>query len=152
MTKTDIRIRSALPEEQLLIGRLILENNLNPFGMSWKNFIVAADEENQLLGFGQIKKHNGVEELASLVVRQEHQGKGISKLLMDSLMESGKKPLWLMCESTLTAFYKGYGFEEVKNQSMLPGYFRSVDWFSRYPLGMIFLFRGTYVAFMVLAE
>jgi N-acetylglutamate synthase-like GNAT family acetyltransferase len=145
-------LRSALPQEQMLIGRLILENNLNPFGMNWKNFIVAADEKNQLLGFGQIKKHGGVEELASLVVRQEHQGKGISRLLMDSLIESGTRPLWLMCESTLTAYYSAFGFEEVKGHSKLPGYFRTVDWFSRYPLSLVLLFRSTYVAFMVLRE
>jgi acyl-CoA thioesterase-1 len=140
----------ALAEEQLMIGRLILENNLNPFGMSWKNFTVAADEENKLLGFGQIKKHDGVEELASLVVNKSQQGLGISTLLMDSLLAHAKRPLWLMCESPLTAYYSRFGFEEVKGHSKLPAYFRTVDWFSRYALSLVFVFRGTYVAFMML--
>ena len=152
MDKANVTLRPALAEEQLMIGRLILENNLNPFGMSWKNFTVAADEENKLLGFGQIKKHDGVEELASLVVNKSQQGLGISTLLMDSLLARGKRPLWLMCESPLTAYYSPFGFEEVKEPSKLPSYFRRVDWFTRYALGGLFLLRGSYVAFMVLPE
>ena len=148
----DVTLRPALAADHSLIRKLILQNNLNPLGLEWESFTVAADEQNQLVGCGQIKRHGEVEELASLVVVDEWQGRGISKLLMDALIERGMRPLWLMCESPLTNFYKKFGFEEVKNPTNLPGYFRNMYWFTRLPLGMIFLMRGTYVAFMVLDD
>ena len=149
---SDVTLRPALAAEQSRITQLILQKNLNPFGLDWESFTVAANRENQLVGCGQIKRHGEVEELASLVVVDEWQGRGISKLLMDALMERGKRPLWLMCESHLTPFYKRYGFEEVLNPADLPSYFRNMYWVTRVPLGMVFLIRGTYVAFLVLDD
>ena len=148
----DITLRPALAAELPRITQLILKNNLNPLGLDWQSFTVAANQENQLVGCGQIKKHAGLEELASLVVVDEWQGRGISKLLMDALIEQGKRPLWLMCESPLTRFYQQYDFVEVTNPAKLPSYFQSVYWISRVPLGLVFLLRGSYVAFMVLDE
>ncbi|MFT5100103.1 MAG: amino-acid N-acetyltransferase [Planctomycetaceae bacterium] len=147
-----ITLRAAVAAEQRLIISLVMQNNLNPFGISWQNFIVAADEQNHLVGCGQIKQHNGIEELASLMVIKAWQGTGVSKILMDALLKKANRPLWLMCESPLTSLYKRFGFAEVKEVASLPSLFRNVDSFSRYALGLLFLFRGTYVAFMVLND
>ncbi len=148
----NITLRPAIAAEHQLIRKLILQNNLNPFGLKWESFIVAADEENQFVGCGQIKRHDDVEELASLVVVEEWQGRGVSKILMDALIERGKRPLWLMCESPLTDYYNKFGFEEVEEPANLPSYFRNVYWFTRLSFGVVFLIRGTYVAFMVLDD
>ncbi len=146
----NITLRPVIAAEHQLIRKLILQNNLNPFGLKWESFIVAADEENQFVGCGQIKRHDDVEELASLVVLEEWQGRGVSKILMDALIERGKRPLWLMCESPLTHYYNKFGFEEVEEPANLPSFFRNVYWFTRLSFGVVFLIRGTYVAFMVL--
>ncbi len=148
----NITLRPVIAAEHQLIRKLILQNNLNPFGLKWESFIVAADEENQFVGCGQIKRHDDVEELASLVVVEEWQGRGVSKILMDALIERGKRPLWLMCESPLTHYYNKFGFEEVEEPANLPSYFRNVYWFTRLSFGVVFLIRGTYVAFMVLDD
>ena len=126
-----ITLRAAVAEEQLLIINLVLQNNLNPFGISWQNFIVAADEQNKLVGCGQIKQHDGIEELASLMVVRAWQGTGVSTILTDALLKKARRPLWLMCESQLTALYEKFGFIEVKEVTRLPTYFRSVDSVSR---------------------
>lgn len=145
-----ITLRPAVADEQWTINRLVLQNNLNPFGINWQNFIVAADDQDQLVGCGQIKQHDGIEELASLMVVKTWQDSGVSAILMDALLKQSSRPLWLMCESPLTPLYKKFGFVEVKEAANLPMFFRTVDSFSKYALGLVFLFRGTYVAFMVL--
>ena len=148
----NITLRPVIAAEHQLIRKLILQNNLNPFGLKWESFIVAADEENQFVGCGQIKRHDDVEELASLVVVEEWQARGVSKILMDALIERGKRPLWLMCESSLTHYYNKFGFEEVEEPANLPSFFRNVYWFTRLSFGVVFMIRGTYVAFMVLDD
>jgi amino-acid N-acetyltransferase len=145
----DITLRPALSEEMPVICALIFENNLNPFGLILKNFIVAADEKNQLIGCGQIKQHADVEELASLVVVKEWQGWGVSNLLMEALIKRGHRTLWLMCESPVVPYYKKFGFNDVTNPADLPASLRNIYWFSRFPMGFIFLVRGSYLAFMV---
>lgn len=121
-------------------------------GLNWQRFIVATGDDEEFLGCGQIKQHGDTEELASLVVVKNGQGRGISRVLMDALMQRGKRPLWLMCESNLIPYYKRFGFEEVKQPERLPYYFRAIFWLSQLTVGMMLLVRGHYVAFMVLTE
>ena len=97
-----------------------------------------------------MSRHGDVDEFASLVVVDEWQGHGVSNILMEALMERGRRPLWLMCESPLTAYYTRYGFKEIKEPDRLPGYFRTMYWITRLAMGVVFFIRGTYVAFMVL--
>ena len=60
-TGFEVTLRPALAKEQSLITRLVLENNLNPFGLDWQSFTVAADKDNRFIGCGQIKKHGNAE-------------------------------------------------------------------------------------------
>lgn len=147
-----VKIRPATAADQALIRKLILQNNLNPMGLNWQRFIIATDDDDEFLGCGQIKQHGDTEELASLVVVKDSQGRGISRALMDALLKRGKRPLWLMCESHLIPYYKKSGFKEVKRPERLPHYFRAIFWLSKFTAGMMLLVRGNYVAFMVLTE
>lgn len=152
MSLARITLRPAIAGDRALIWKAVLGNNLNLWDLRWKNFLVAVDDEDQFVGCGQIKRHGDVEELASLVVVDEWQGRGISKMLMDALTAQAGRPLWLMCESSLTKYYNRFGFEEVQEPSMLPGYFRNIFWMTLVPSGAMMLIRGTYVAFMALQE
>jgi N-acetylglutamate synthase-like GNAT family acetyltransferase len=144
----NIILRSPKPTEYLVIRSLIAKNNLNPFGLDWDSFIVAADEDNKLVGCGQIKCHDNLKELASLVVSDDWQGRGVSTLLMEGLLARADRPLWLMCESSLTEFYERYGFRELLNPNDLPDYFKRVHWGSRIAFGLVFFLRGTHLAVM----
>ena len=153
MVHINITVRpaqSAQSADQPLIRKLVHENNLNPLDLAWHSFSVAVDEQDHVVGCGQIKQHGSLQELASLVVAKDCQGKGVSNLLMDDLLQRANRPLWLMCESPLTAYYERTGFREVNMPSLLPLYFQNIYWFLRLSMGMVFFLRGTYVAFMVL--
>ncbi len=145
----NISLRPPRRDEHLLIRRMIARNNLNPFGLAWQNFIVAADQDDKLIGCGQIKHHGAHEELASLIVTDEWQGHGVSTLLMNALLEKASRPLWLMCESPLTPYYNRFEFREVEKPEALPPYFRNVFWGSRLAFGLVSLFTGNHLAIMV---
>jgi N-acetylglutamate synthase-like GNAT family acetyltransferase len=147
---SNISLRPAVAADQRSITKLIMQNQLNGFGIGWQNFTVAVDDSNQFVGCGQIKQHGDVHELASLAVVDEWQGLGVSNSLMGDLLERGTRPLWLMCESPLKSYYAKYGFSEIAAPEKLPSYFRNMYWTTRLALGLVFWVRGTYVAFMVL--
>ncbi len=146
----NISLRPARLADEPVIRSMILKNNLNPFAIDWRSFTVAFNENEPFIGCGQIKRHGDLDELASLMVKDDWQGRGASNLLMESLMNEGGRPLWLMCESLLTEYYERYGFEEVRDPFGLPLYFQNIYWVSRVPMGWMYLLRGTHLAFMVL--
>ena len=148
----NITLRPAIASDRSMIWKLVVQNNLNVWDLRWKNFLVAVDNEDRFVGCGQVKRHGNTEELASLVVIEEWQGHGVSKILMDALMERAGRPLWLMCESSLISYYRKFGFEETTEVADLPPYFRTLFWATRLPSGAMFLIRGTYVAFMAIQQ
>lgn len=145
-----VSIRAATATDQAVIYTLVLQNNLNPFDLHWSSFRVAVSENHEVVGCGQIKQHGSLQELASLVVAKKWQGRGISHLLMDDLLEQAGRPLWLMCESPLISYYQKLGFGEVKGFDALPGYFQGISMVTRLSMNVVFFLRGTYLAFMVM--
>ncbi len=146
---SDVNLRRASAADQWHIVSLILANNLNIIDLDWRNFTVAEDADGRFIGCGQVRRHGDIEELASLAVVQKWQGRGVSKLLMNALLERAGRPLWLMCESPLTDYYRRFGFEEVTDPAQLPAWFAGIFWASRIPFGLLFALRRTYLAFMV---
>ena len=149
---TAVSLRPATRADQWDIYRLIVSNNLNPLDLDWRRFTVAVDQTDRVVGCGQIRRHGVLDELASLAVAKAWQGRGVSRLLMQNLLERGRRPLWLVCESHLLALYARYGFAEVTAPEALPGYFRMSYWPMRLTLGAMLTMRGTYIAYMVLPD
>ncbi len=76
---------------------------------------------NEIVGSAAlIKEHHGIYELAKMAVDPAHQGKGISKLLIETCLakarEIGAKKLELFSHHSLTTalnLYKKYGFTHI---------------------------------------
>jgi N-acetylglutamate synthase-like GNAT family acetyltransferase len=99
--------------------------HLNPMGLKWQRFTLAVSTDGNIVGCIQLKPHRGgVLELASLVVSKEWRRKGIARLLIDHLKQTVGPPIWLMCASPLTRFYKPFGFRQVYLGQPMPAYFR----------------------------
>jgi len=123
----DYRIRPATRSDLKTIRRLIRKNRLNILGLKWRRFCVAVDSRESVIGCGQIKIHrDGSRELASLVVEEHWQGRGVASELIRHLSQSQKEELWLMCRSTLVPFYKKFGFSEIMEPLDMPPYFRRI--------------------------
>lgn len=120
-------IRPARETEAAQIRDLIYSVGINPMGLDWKRFVIAVDERDEMTGCGQLKPHGGeIVELASIAVYPEHQGKGIARAIIEHLIKESPRPLYLMCESKLGAFYEKFGFHTIPYEEM-PRYFQRLS-------------------------
>jgi N-acetylglutamate synthase-like GNAT family acetyltransferase len=58
---------------------------------------VAAFEQNKLLGFGRLRKHNDCVELCSLGVVAPYRRKGIGKRIVNELLKQTSESVYLVC-------------------------------------------------------
>jgi amino-acid N-acetyltransferase len=81
-----LSIRPATAADQVAILGLVRSERLNPNGLGWENFLVAA-EHDRLIGAVQLRHHHdGARELGSLVVERSSRGRGLATRLIDSLL------------------------------------------------------------------
>ncbi|MDF1501103.1 MAG: GNAT family N-acetyltransferase [Anaerolineales bacterium] len=132
-------LRLAMKEDQAVIRCMILGARLNPLGLHWKGFLLAEDEDGNVLGCGQIKGHaDGSRELASIYVKPEKRGRGLARAIIQGLLSDQAPPVWLTCQRALVDFYRRYGFQEIRDVDMMPAYFRRV----RRLVGALSFMRG----------
>lgn len=120
-------LRAATADEQPAITRMVRAARLNPLGLNWPNFVVIEAvttpnaETPQIIGIGQLRPRGGdAQELASLVVAERYQGRGLGVLLVHTLMGLATGPLYLMCESRMIGYYRRFGFVELSNPRIMP--------------------------------
>jgi N-acetylglutamate synthase-like GNAT family acetyltransferase len=121
-------IRPARESESGQIKALIHLTGINPMGLDWKRFVVAAEgDRDEMIGCGQLKPH-GVDilELASLAVYPEYRGKGVARTIIEHLLAESPRPLYLMCESSLGPLYEKFGFRAIAFEEM-PRYFQRIS-------------------------
>ena len=119
-------IRPAVRQDHAAIRALIRAVKINPLGIGWSRFLIAVDDENRLVGCGQVKVHrDGSRELASIAVTPAWRGQGVAHALIKRLVGAHDPPLYLTCRSHLGAFYERFGFQVI-GQAEMPAYFRRV--------------------------
>ena len=122
-----ISIRPAREMEASQIRELIYLVGINPMGLDWKRFVVAVNDQDEMIGCGQLKPHGqDVLELASIAVYPEHQGKGAARAIIEHLLRDSPRPLYLMCQSSLGPFYEKFGFRAISYEEM-PRYFQRMS-------------------------
>ena len=117
-------LRRAASRDTRAIKRLIRKARINPFDLKWRRFTLAADPEGALIGCGQLKRHGGLLELASLAVEKKWRRKGVARAIIENFISTSKKDLWLVCRSRMVPFYNRFDFEEVHRSRAQSSYFR----------------------------
>ncbi|MGB9799577.1 MAG: GNAT family N-acetyltransferase [Thermanaerothrix sp.] len=118
------RLRRAEAKDAKAIRRLIYAERLNPFGLDWRRFWLAIDEDEHIIGCGQVKPHfDGSRELASIAVQRKWRRRGVASAIIRQLLAENPPPLYLTCRTELTGFYTRFGFDEIEFAE-LPPYFR----------------------------
>lgn len=120
-----IRLRPARAADLPAIRGLVRQARLNPFGLAWPRFWVAAGDHDRPLACGQVKPHaDGSRELASIVVHPKERGRGLARRVIERLLEQeAGSTLYLTCRPNLRSFYEKFGFQPVGLPEM-PPYFR----------------------------
>ena len=124
---TSFTLRPAYESESDRIKALIHLVGINPMDLNWKRFVVATNDQDEMIGCGQIKPH-GTEilELASIAVYPEHQGKGVASAIIEHLLANNPRPMYLMCESSRGSLYEKFGFQTISYNEM-PRYFQRIS-------------------------
>ena len=124
--KMDFSIRPATKNDAAKIRWLIYRAGINPFGLKWPRFVIAAGDDGQFLGCAQLKPHgDGSIELASLAVEEHFRGKGIARALIEHLLTDCPRPLYLTCRAELGPLYQRFGFRSVgMSDALSPRYHR----------------------------
>src|SRR6266508_6235792 len=119
-------IHPARETESAQIKNLIHLVGINPMDLDWKRFVVAVNDQDEMIGCGQLKQHGkDILELASLAVYPEHQGKGVARAIVEYLLKDSPRPLYLMCQSSLGPLYEKFGFRGISYEEM-PRYFQRI--------------------------
>jgi N-acetylglutamate synthase-like GNAT family acetyltransferase len=124
---TNFILRPARESESAQIRDLIHLAGINPMGLDWKRFVVAVNDQDVMIGCGQLKPHGkDILELASLAVYPEQRGKGVAGAIIEHLLKGCPRPLYLMCESSLGPLYEKFGFRAIAYDEM-PRYFQRMS-------------------------
>jgi len=110
--------------------------------LDWRRFLVAVDEQDRVIGCGQVKPHaDGTRELASLAVVPELQRLGIGRSIVEQLLAENPTPLYLTCRASLQTYYEKFGFL-VLDPAAMPPYFHRI-WSIFNTVGRILHFTET---------
>jgi amino-acid N-acetyltransferase len=114
MEQSSIGIRRAREQDQQAIRSLVRSERLNPTGLDWPNFLVAA-MDGRVIGAVQMRKHSdGSRELGSLVVTKAARGRGIASRLIDALLEEDREPVWMITSEPYAGAYARWGFARIE--------------------------------------
>ena len=120
-------LRPALASDARRIRQIIHQVHINPVGLDWQRFILAVDEQDQVIGCGQVKPHqDGSRELASIAVLPEWRGQKIARAIIEHLLAANPGTLYLTCRFSLGGFYEKFGFRPLQLSEM-PPYFQRLS-------------------------
>lgn len=118
-------LRPAEDHDGPLIRKLIHQVGINPLGLHWERFIVAANGQGVMIGCGQVKRHSdGSHELASIAVVQDWRSRGVASAIIRELMQNHQEMLYLTCRANLGSFYQQFGFREATQAELSPYFHR----------------------------
>jgi N-acetylglutamate synthase-like GNAT family acetyltransferase len=124
-------LRRATRQDETAIRALIHQVGINPMALDWRHFLLAVDENDRMIGCGQIKPHfDGTRELASIAVVPERRGQGIARAVIEQLQAENPPPLYLTCRSALSPMYEKFGFRALRFDELSP-YFKRIWQFAR---------------------
>ena len=110
-------VRRATEHDQEAIRALVHSERLNPTGLNWPNFLVAATG-GRIIGAVQMRKHSdGSRELGSLVVARESRGRGIASRLIDTLLAGDPNPVWLITAAPNARAFSKWGFAQIETRA-----------------------------------
>jgi amino-acid N-acetyltransferase len=120
-------LRPAEAGDLASIRWLVITGRINPTGLDWRRFIVAASGEGEIIGCGQLKSHrDGSLELASIAVHPQWRKRGVARALVTHLSSVHPGDLYLMCRAELGPMYEKFGFRPLELAEM-PRYFKRIS-------------------------
>jgi N-acetylglutamate synthase-like GNAT family acetyltransferase len=110
----EVTIRPATDEDQQGVRRLMRGERVNPFGIDWRNFVVAEDASG-IVGCVQLRPAGrGAVELGSGVVRAGLRRRGLGARLVDAaLARAGGRRVFMVTAAGREPYFARWGFRPV---------------------------------------
>jgi N-acetylglutamate synthase-like GNAT family acetyltransferase len=105
-----VYINEATENDFEIIKTYIQKFELDNRDMQQQQFVVAK-ENDCLIGFGRIRKHNGCDEFCSLGVIESKRFNGVAKELIKARIKLATQPIYLVC--IIPEFFETLGFSVV---------------------------------------
>lgn len=113
MDQHAIGFRRATEQDEQAIRALVHGECLNPTGIRWANFLVAAMAD-RIVGAVQIRNHSdGSHEFGSLVVASDQRGHGIASRMIDALLADRQEPIWMITSEQHADMFARWGFRRI---------------------------------------
>ena len=107
-------VRPAVAADEAGVRRLMRGERVNPFGIDWRNFVVA-EAAGEVVGCAQLRPA-GPEavELGSLVVRADLRGAGLgARLIEAALARAGGRRVFAVTAAARAGYFARWGFRPV---------------------------------------
>ena len=105
-----LQLRTPSNKEFKQICDYIQEFELDNRGLKGQEFTAAFRDE-ELVGFGRLRKHSDSTELCSLGVISNYRRKGIGKSIVKELIKRAEESIYLVC--IIPEFFRPFGFQVV---------------------------------------
>jgi N-acetylglutamate synthase-like GNAT family acetyltransferase len=102
-----IQISKAIEQDFDFIIQHIKLFDLDNRDLHFQQFVVAKLNDN-IVGFGRIRKHNGCDEFCSLGIIEAFRNQGIAEALILTRIELSTQPIYLVC--IIPEFFESLGF------------------------------------------
>lgn len=106
-------LHAAVEADQPAIRALVRSEKLNPNGLEWQAFMVAAAGPD-VIGAAQVRQHDdGSRELGWVVVAPAHRGRGIAEGLILALLARETGPVHVVTAKGRAARFRRLGFRDI---------------------------------------
>ncbi len=107
LLNNNISITKAIEQDFDFIKEHIRVFDLDNRDLQFQQFVVAK-LNNEILGFGRIRKHKGCDEFCSLGILEAYRNQGIAEALISARIKLSTQPIYLCC--IIPAFFEPLGF------------------------------------------
>lgn len=112
MNANSINIAPASIDDFPIITHYIKQFDLDNRDLHYHQFVVAKMND-EIIGFGRIRKHNGCDEFCSLGIIEEYRQYGVAKLLIEARIKLATQPIYMCC--IIPDYFEKLGFSIVNN-------------------------------------
>ncbi len=115
LTGKVVRVRHANEADMVFIKEAMKKYQSDVEELNYNDFIVAA-EDSKIVGFGNLKKTGGINEIGCIIVIEDKRGQGIGQLIAKHLVEDASVDR-IYVATDLAAYLKKLGFTKLKENS-----------------------------------
>jgi N-acetylglutamate synthase-like GNAT family acetyltransferase len=131
----DYTIRAATQADANTIKSIVRSNPLDPNAVDWHYFHVleiVEDGKPVIAAIGMVHPEGDVNEVDSVATVEQYRKRGYAEALVHALIAHWGKPLYLLAEDRLVAYYQKFGFRVMAKGDAPPVMTEQADMVNRW--------------------